>query len=49
MEGLWTQGILTNIISKLTEAHVEDPLEEPKLKGYQTHTRIIVTEIDHKE
>jgi len=42
MEGVWTQGLLTTVLSKLTEANYEEPLEEPKNRGYQTHIRIKV-------
>jgi len=44
MEGVWTQGLLTTVLSKLTEANYEEPLEEPKNRRYQTHIRIKVLE-----
>lgn len=45
MEGVWAQGILTNVISKLSEANLEAPLDEPKSREYQSHTRIRIVEV----
>jgi hypothetical protein len=36
MEGVWIQGILTEVISKISETHVEAPLEEKKVRTLQS-------------
>jgi hypothetical protein len=44
MEAVWTQGRLTEVLSKLSEAHLEAPLEERASKTYQARVSMRVVE-----
>ena len=44
VEGIWTQGIITDVLSRISEANKEEPLQERRHRTIQTATRIRIRE-----